>query len=619
MEDTPKDVSNLAKKDEINSNTERKLILHNDNQFEVFISYRTNPDQGLAIALKELLEGAILPELRVFVASSGGLRPSNIGYKPQIQAAAQSAKAFIAIITQQSKEREWLFYEAGAAWGRNQLFAPLLIDTSPNELASVMADYQSVKASDRASMESLIYSIAEANKGTVKNYFSRRHQTFLKKVENYRKAEKIDQKENQETPLSQAIKLLENGEIEEASQLFDNLLCEARDTEERAKIEVARIIHRPQASSQQSESSRISKLEDLLPEFGDTCCLHFWLGLFEARPTLSIFHYEEALRISETNETDNLFKKYAIIQLAVEKFKLGEKDFALKTLLNAINSEDREFRALAAEAWVNLDHNPNVFETLVVMSAGLTDKPDSSLLLERICGIAIKNNWPTLIRLFSQLYDDVDSQGSAANNLGIAFSKLELHSNAYLAYSKAAAAGISVAKVNIAQLHLNQSIPAAGLTILQEHVGDFDAADAWYPYHVRTELERIVQQERQTAKQLFIEGEKLAHAIKYFACLAISEDSIVPIGGRVVIGTDTFLIKIDEINNITLSNDEKNKQMKLSLVSKCINLWCLLSSSDLTELFCFMKDMSMLKFSAALGDVEPNPSIEKFWIKDMKA
>ncbi|MEH2277539.1 MAG: hypothetical protein V7K40_22805 [Nostoc sp.] len=110
-------------------------------EFEVFISYRDSPDQGLAVALKELIEGAIEPQPHVFVAGAGGLRPSNIGYKPQIQAAAQSSRAFIAIITQQSKEREWLFFEAGAAWGRNQLYAPLLVGTSPSELASTMADY----------------------------------------------------------------------------------------------------------------------------------------------------------------------------------------------------------------------------------------------------------------------------------------------------------------------------------------------------------------------------------------------------------------------------------------------------------------------------------------------
>ena len=67
--------------------------------FSVFISYRVNPDQPLAIALRDLIEGALEPSPKVFVSGAGGLRPSSSGFKPQIQSAVQSANAFIAIIT----------------------------------------------------------------------------------------------------------------------------------------------------------------------------------------------------------------------------------------------------------------------------------------------------------------------------------------------------------------------------------------------------------------------------------------------------------------------------------------------------------------------------------------
>ena len=319
-----------------------KIDLHENIQFEIFISYRTDPDQGLATALKELLEGAIEPKPKVFVASAGGVRPSKIGYRPQIQAAANSSKAFIAIITQQSKDREWLFYEAGAAWGRNQIFAPLLINATPSDLASVIADYQSVKASDKDSMELLVTSIAEAIEGNIKTYFSRRHKTFLKKVETHRQIEEIDNVEDQKTPLNKAISLLEDDEIDEAEQLFEKLLLESTDDEEKARVKVAKIIHDPQIDFQKSEASRVSHLETLLSDFGDTFNLNIWLGLFETRSTSAIFYYEKALKIAEAQGIHDFLKNIATIQLAVEKFKVGDKDFAFGILLESLSSKDRE-------------------------------------------------------------------------------------------------------------------------------------------------------------------------------------------------------------------------------------------------------------------------------------
>src|ERR1051325_264684 len=93
----------------------------------IFVSYRTTGDARLATALKKLIENAIEPQPSVFVSGDGGLRPSNLGLKQQLQSAAQRAHAFVAIITNSSKDREWIFFEAGAAWGRDLLYAPVLI------------------------------------------------------------------------------------------------------------------------------------------------------------------------------------------------------------------------------------------------------------------------------------------------------------------------------------------------------------------------------------------------------------------------------------------------------------------------------------------------------------
>ena len=251
------------------------------------------------------------------------------------------------------------------------------------------------------------------------------------------------------------------------------------------------------------------------------------------------------------------------------------------------------------------DYDKNIFEELIIISTGLADKPDSALLLKKICDLAINNSWPTLIRFFSQIYDDNDSQGSAANTLGIAFAKLDLPSHAYMAYSKAAEAGISVAKVNIAHQHLSQALPAAGLKILHEHVGEFDAADSAYPYYTRAELEKIVQQEREKSDRLYQEGKKLASLIKYFACKATSSNIVLPSKERLKMGEETFNLSIDDPAKIVLENNNDGNKIELFLVSPFIGLWCYSDHSSITTLCCFLEDKCMLKLTADLGDFQP--------------
>jgi hypothetical protein len=65
----------------------------------VFISYRVHPDQVVAAAIKKLVESTLVPCPQVFVSGLGGLRPSSIGFKPQLQKAVQQAHAFIGVIT----------------------------------------------------------------------------------------------------------------------------------------------------------------------------------------------------------------------------------------------------------------------------------------------------------------------------------------------------------------------------------------------------------------------------------------------------------------------------------------------------------------------------------------
>ena len=268
--------------------------------FLVFISYRVHPDQPLAIALKELIEGAIEPEPRVFVSGAGGLRPSSIGSKPQIQAAVQTARAFIAIITQQSKDREWIFFEAGAAWGRNQLYSPLLVDTAPSELASSIADYQAIRASDRDEVERLISAIAEAIGGTVRSRFSNRYRAFQKRLQAYNATSADEGPEDDRSPLGQAIDLLKRGELDASNDLFAKLENNALSKEEKTQIRISKLIN-----SGLKNNEILHALETVEEQYDVTSISQYWLGFFQNRPPASIRHYSSCLELLKVAKDEN--------------------------------------------------------------------------------------------------------------------------------------------------------------------------------------------------------------------------------------------------------------------------------------------------------------------------
>ncbi|MGD1907451.1 MAG: hypothetical protein ACFB0C_15890 [Leptolyngbyaceae cyanobacterium] len=357
--------------------------INRNRKFDIFISYRTNPDQSLAVALRNLLESGIDPSPNVFVAGAGGLRPSHIGYKPQIQQAAQTAKSFIAIITQQSKEREWLFYEAGAAWGRNQLFAPLLIGTNPTELASTMADYQTVRASIKEEVERLLEAISEALGGKVKSRFSQRYKTFIKAIEQRQIPDNDENEESDDSPSEKAVELIRNGEIEEGNNLFEALIEKAEDKDKKFDL----IIHQ-MIVNQKDARSILVELEDLEPEFREVYRFQFWMGLLEARANESIAHYEECLRLTSKikRSESGYFRRESVVEIAQKKIEIGEKTSAFEDFKKAVSNEDRDLRVRAIEAWFDLDLGYSSLEKLVLLSFGLRNQPESLKILRALRG-----------------------------------------------------------------------------------------------------------------------------------------------------------------------------------------------------------------------------------------
>jgi hypothetical protein len=156
----------------------------------VFISYRVVPDEPIAGALKELLEGCLKPAPNAFVSGLGGILPSEKSAKLQMQLKARAAGAFIAVITKNSLDREWIFFEAGAAWGRDVLYAPLLVGVEPEVLPNTINSYQALDYRKEEKVRELLREVGSRVGARVRQKaFPRRYARFVNTV-----AEQLGQK-----------------------------------------------------------------------------------------------------------------------------------------------------------------------------------------------------------------------------------------------------------------------------------------------------------------------------------------------------------------------------------------------------------------------------------------
>ena len=150
---------------------------------------------------------------------------------------------------------------------------------------------------------------------------------------------------------------------------------------------------------------------------------------------------------------------------------------------------------------------------------------------------------------------------------------------AYLAYSDSADQGVSVAKVNMAQ-KTKANVPAAGLKLLQEHIGGYDAADRGYPHAVRAELERLVQEEGEQAKQRAKYGKRQYAALSSFAWEAIR--GTTRLEGRFQNASSTVNFSPEDDDSISLAFDDGT----LSLTTEGNTLPIVIGASgDDTKLF----------------------------------
>lgn len=282
---------------------------------EVFISYGAGPDERTATAVRVFLSSCIdEPALSVFVASDGGLRPSAIAYKPQLQRAVQEARVFVSIITKEAREREWLFFEAGAAWGRGQVCAPLLVGTDSSDLPSTLADHQATRIQDERGSRALLKVVAESVGKVVRpNKVGRRALGTLAKT---LAAPYEPDGEIIEEGMLRAMTLLLSGKKREGIELIHKLPDQAPDVDERAALTTRKLKHSTDDPIELAEA-----LHGLPADFRATKAFHYTVAttLYSKRPHLARRHWIALLDLNPTR----FQRRVATLGLASANGKTG--------------------------------------------------------------------------------------------------------------------------------------------------------------------------------------------------------------------------------------------------------------------------------------------------------
>jgi hypothetical protein len=471
----------------------------------VFISYRVDSDQSIAVAVKRLIKASLDPSPAVFVSGDGGLRPSSIGFKPQLQEAIHAARAFIGIITPSSKDREWIFFEAGAAWGRRQLYAPLLIDATPKDLGSSIADYQATSAADKGAMQRLLESIADEIGATLKSHFGKRYAAFLRVLE-ARRASDEGETDNGEsdgppehTEFHRGIQLFLKGDREGGEEIFADLERSLDNAHPlRAEMAVLRIVTKDLTNSECAE-----QLDGCAESVRLSPAWKYWMALYEDVPAKSIEHLKACLAV----EGPHRWRVSATEVLADELRNIGRATEAVIVLRRALAHSSRKYRSAAAVKLARGWQEGNAHLRLLVLTYG--DASFQSVKAEdAIVDLAISQMWPAPAIYFG--HKSANSKDSPSSNVARAYHVFEMPSLAYQIYRKAADTGEGGwAKPNLASLLGGYVVHAAGLEVWQSHVGAFSVSNQTFPYKVRADLESAIKEEYDKRDALQERGARL--------------------------------------------------------------------------------------------------------------
>jgi len=469
---------------------------------DVFISYRLDPDQATANALKKLVEGSIAPTPAVFVSGAGGLRPSKIGLKPQLQRAVSAARAFLGVITPQSKDREWVIFEAGAAWGREQMYAPVLLDVEPHELGTTVADFVATKADHKDEMETLVGQVAKALGGSVRRHFSQRYAAFERHLEQRAKKPATEKGQNSGPvgTLSNALRLWHKGERDEAMLAFSAAEAEASTVEAKAHVQILRL----NVLNEDGKDKFRDALLAMPEEVHTTAVWLTWKGITERRGHIAVADYQRALAVPTARPTD---VDFAVEYCARGLFELGRSDEAVALLMSFIASVPGERREPFVKVlWDEVETLTPTAKLALAAAVTSFDDPD---IWRRLTDTAVEERWAGIGVYAGRRHRSRSDGGGAKNALGRAYMTAGFVSLAYEAFMEAVEAGASVARANLALCLNGQGVPAAGLALLKQHAGDWDSASPDFPFKMRGEIEESIAAERTQADQAAKRGHRL--------------------------------------------------------------------------------------------------------------
>jgi hypothetical protein len=464
----------------------------------VFVSYRVRPDEPIAAALKTLLEATIDPRPMVWVSGLGGILPSEETSRAQIQSAAQIASAFVAVITEHSKDREWIFFEAGAAWGRRVLYAPFLVNVMPDALPNTLQAYQVTPYDDERKVLELIGEVAARVKGAVKlRAFPQRYRAFANTMAEHLNLKRPSEETGRERTLDYAIELIfENSDAAKA------ILDDFAPNSSSLRDDVA--LWRIRATPGLTTSDRLERLERET-HLHSLPMAKLFFAEWEPSPHRALTYAQEALALHGSSDSNAYGYRWAL-DIATKNLKtLGRSAEATTLLRAALRDSRRLVRAKAALGLAEQTPEMHSLGRAALASYAVASHPIPDTLIAA-CRLLHGAGLPALHVHVSRVADSEVRSAESAHWLGLAFMTEGTHSLAYRALRRAAEGGLQLASVNIASLFAQGAVHAAGLELFATSPGPYEAASSKYPFAVRAELEEAVQAEESRGDTLAVRG-----------------------------------------------------------------------------------------------------------------
>jgi len=478
----------------------------------IFVSYRIDPDAPLAEALATLIKDSLEPPPPVYVSGAGGLTPSSHPFRAQLTRAMQESVAVVAVISDHSRTREWILYEAGAAWGRQITYAPVLFGVQPKDLPDTIGDYYACHATTKLQVQRLVEELGKACGAHLKSHFGNRYARFHRVVESHGKARDRPTGNAEFEDFWDAIHTWQDGDKEKGVQKLLNAEAKTDNSESKAHLRFLWI-----ALTNESQNARREQALGLGSPYTGTAWYHIMLGDFDAVPLMSCRAYTKALEVSTPNTNAS---RQALQRLIKTLCSIGRLEEARGLLVDGLVNSDCQLREALAESFPDYFPDESPLSKLLVLLLCLSSPSANGL--EKTASEALDCNFPGLAIHLSLMSLEIGSSGSAYNTLGRAYETAELFSLSYLNYEKAMAEGVSVGRINMASLLRTRAIPGAGLAILTSHEGEFDSKSPSYPFQERSEIENALALEKIASSTYERAGKAFCASLLEFALEAIA-------------------------------------------------------------------------------------------------